>query len=1351
MRFPIIPCLISVLTLLDRGAVAQIPTEQVEFFESRIRPVLAQECYECHNSRGKEKGGLILDHRAAWQRGGDSGPLLLPGDPSGSLLMRAIRHEVPDLEMPKAGAKLDDAIVADFEKWIAWGAPDPRDAPPSDDQLAADTDWEAIRDRRKSWWSFQPIRKPAVPEIAGAIHPVDRFIRARLAAEGLEPAAKADPRSLVRRLHFTLTGLPPSPGETAAFLADWEKDPAAAVTARTDALLASPAFGEKWARHWMDWTRYADTHGSEGDPEIPHAWRYRDYLIRALNADVPYDQLVREHLAGDLMEQPRINDELKLNESALGIGHLRMVFHGFSPTDALDERVRFTDDQINTVTKAFLGLTVSCARCHNHKFDAISQADYFALYGIFTSPLPATIAVDAPGILEKNRAALTALKPEIRRGIAGHWLAALPTDPAAYESAIAAAAEPKHPLHLLWKLSRSAEAWRSIRSDHFTKLAESERIRSGGETRLHWDLADPEAMLTGWNRFGEGLLDEEAASPIAGDFAIAPEGDRVMEAILPSGLYSHRLSTRHRAVLASQPFDLDGEYDLYLNVAGEGSSARYAVQHYPRSGTIFPVNNLSGGDWRWLRYDLDYWKGDRIHIELATAGDAPILVKGEPRSWFGIREALLVKKGTPAPADPASAFLAPLFATAGDTVPASPREVAAIIAPTLQRLIDQWRRADGTLDDASAHFLQTALRAGWLPNELDTMPAALRDSVARYRALEGEIPLPTRAPGVLETRGRDEPLMVRGDHKQPGDAVPRRFLEAIDATPYGPAGSGRLEFARDLLREDNPFTTRVIVNRVWHHLFGEGLVPTPDNFGRLGEMPSHPELLDYLAGRFRDEQQWSLKKLIRDLMLSDTWQQSAEPSPAALERDPANRLLSHHGIHRLEAESIRDAFLATTGQLDPARYGPPVDGAAPRRSVYLRVRRNDLDPLLTTFDFPVPASATGRRDVTNVPAQSLTLLNDPFIISQAGRWAATLEGQDDDARIRRLFETALTRPPTASETAQALTFLQALDEEHRADAARLTELVGMIGRDRAALSALVDPVRQRLLKSRETDSAPAPPADLRPIAAWDFSAGLRDTVGGLEGRLIGSARHEGGELILDGNGHFASAPLRADLGAKTLEALVRLDTPDQKGGGVITVQDLRGGLFDSVVYAEREPGRWLAGSNGFARTLDFGGPEETEAASRPVHLAIVYEADGTIRGYRDGLPYGEPIRKAPLQRYAAGDTQVILGLRHGTDPGGSRALKGRILKARLYDRALPPDEIRAAAGARGAHVTGEDILKALSQSQRGEKARLEAAIAAAETELADLRRLGSDLPLDQRRWRDLAHALFNLKEFIYLR
>lgn len=1330
--FPIIPCLIAGLTLSDRNAMAQIPADQVEFFENRIRPVLAQECYECHRSGGKEKGGLALDDRAGWQRGGDSGPVLVPGDPGASRLMRAIRHESPDLKMPKAGAKLDEVIVADFAKWIAMGAPDPRDSPPTAEQLAADTDWSAVRERRKNWWSFQPIRKPAVPEIAGVTHPVDAFIREKLAAAGLNPSPPADPRALVRRLHFMLVGVPPTLDETASFLTDWARDPEAATAARVDALIASPSFGEKWARHWMDWVRYADSHGSEGDPEIPHAWRYRDYLIRALNDDVPYDQLVREHFAGDLLEHPRVNEALNLNESALGLGHLRMVFHGFAPTDALDERVRFTDDQIATVTKAFLGLTVACARCHNHKFDAISQADYYALYGIFTAPLPATIAVDAPGVLEKNGEELALLKQSIRLGLGDYWAKALPKDREKWLRLLEPAKEEKHLLHSLWKLARG------------------EKIPSAASpaTGPHRDLFDPKTVATEWSCYGEGM---QSQSWTAGDIILATEGPRAVDSILPAGVFSHRLSSRHRAVLASAPFDLDGEYELFLQVAGDASSARYAVQHYPRSGTVYPVTTLSGGEWRWQRYDLSYWKGDRIHIELATAGEAPILVKDNERSWFGIRDALLIKKGDPTPVNTPNAYLAPVIDAKGDIGAALVEALGLWRSPEWQQ-----RGEIPRLSDEEALFLDAALKGGLLANDIDQMPAALREEIIRYRKLEAAIPTPTRAPGVLERRGRDEPLMVRGNHREPGDVVPRRFLEAIDATPYAGDGSGRLEFSRDLLREDNPFTARVIVNRVWHHLFGEGIVPTPDNLGRLGEKPSHPELLDFLADRFRGGQRWSLKLLIRDLLLSETWRQAAAPSAEALEKDPSNRLLSHHSIRRLEAEAIRDAILRVSGSLSTERFGPPAEGGSNRRSIYVRTKRNSLDPLLTTFDFPTPASAVGRRDSTNVPAQSLTLLNDPFIAAQAAALANRLsELPDDEARIGHLFETALTRPPTDFERAQAHSFLAALDREHRDEAIRRDELSAKLGSARESLAAISDPIRSRLLEKKRSLSpeGSVDPPELKPIAQWTFDRDANDTIGDLHGKLVGSARIADGAAVLDGDGFIATESVRRALSEKTLEVVVQLDDLDQRGGGVMTIQDRRGVVFDSIVFAEKKTAEWLPGSNNFARTLDFGGAPEADAVREPVHLMLAYEADGTIRAYRNGMTYGEPVRKAPVHEFPSGDTQILFGLRHGTSPAGSRTLRGRVLEARLYDRALSADEARIAAGTDRAFLTEAEVMAELSDAQKGEKARIEAEIAILNAGLAAIQsdQRGSEWPIERRRWRDLALAVYNLKEFIYLR
>ena len=1354
-------CLAALACLAPSLRAAPLNDSQREFFESRIRPILAQECYECHSEATKARGGLLLDSRPGWEKGGDSGPALVPGKPDDSLLIRSIAHEIEDLQMPKNGAQLEPQILEDFRTWITMGAPDPRDAAPSSGELEKDTDWKAISARRAQWWSFLPVQKPPVPEVAGVTHPVDRFIRDRLAKEDLTPTDRADPRTLVRRLYFNLIGLPPTPEEAAAFEADSIRDPQSAIEKATDRLLADPAFGEKWARHWMDWTRYADTHGSEGDPVIPHASQYRDYLIRALNEDVPYDQLLLEHFAGDLLETPRLDAAKKINESALGLGHLRMVFHGFAPTDALDERVRFTDDQINTVTKAFLGLTVSCARCHDHKFDAISQADYYALFGIFSSALPATIAVDAPGILERNREPLAALKLQIRRQLATHWAASLPANAAEWETRLAGKNEYGPAFALLSEMlaaknddAAPARLWAAAK-----KRAQGEASKPPVVSK-RWNLSDPTHFKT-WSRYGEGLL-ETAPAP-AGSFTLTDfqsKGDAVVRNILPGGAYSHLLSTKHRGVLASAPFDLDSEYDLHVLVRGEASSVRYAVQHYPRNGTVYPVTELAGGIWRWVKYDLTYWKGDNLHLELATAGDAPILVKGDERSWFGIREAVLVKKGEPGPTGLTSESTAALFARSGDRSPGGIEEASALYADTLRRLLSEWSADNSALDDTGAILLDEALQEGIFPNTTSEFSDSLRSLVEQYRQLEAGIPLPTRAPGVFERPGIAQPLFVRGDHKQPGPAVPPRFLEEIDATPYATQGTGRLEFARDLIDPKNPFTTRVIVNRLWHHLFGEGLVPTVDNLGRLGEKPSHPELLDFLADRFRNEQDWSLKSLIRNLVLTGTWQQASGPSPEALELDPANALLSSYPLRRLEAEAIRDGILTVSGNLDRDHYGPPVGGSTPRRSLYLRVKRNDLDPLLTTFDFPVPASSVGRRDVTNVPAQSLTLLNDPFLIAQAKQWSAKMKADlspdaSDEARIRFLFESAMTRPPTAVELTGAKDFLAALTYEHGLSRERFSAISEELQKSREVIKATLDPIRTRLETERalafeKEKGTAAPKTALDPVAHWDFDRDTVDRVAGLALTLEGSARLENGALVVDEKGFAASSLLPFDLEEKTLEATIALATLDQAGGGALTIQDTNGSVFDSIVFAERRKQEWLAGSNSFVRTLDFGAHAET-AVNEPVHLVLTYAKDGTIRAYRNGQPWGNPIRKAGLQHYKKGESKILLGLRHGTSASGNKTLQGRILEARLYARELSTAEVQSAFTGGPVPVTREDITRLLSEMQREQVTTLEDGIAALESEEAELRRRGANIPLEERRWQDLAHAIFNLKEFIYLR
>jgi hypothetical protein len=799
--------------------------------------------------------------------------------------------------MPRDGAKLDAATIRDFEAWIARGAFDPREQPATKEDVARETSFDAILRRRKTWWSFQPLAMPPVPDAPGVPHPVDRFLLARLPAAGLRPAPEADPRVFVRRCHLLLVGLPPTPEDVEAFVVDHGRNSQAAVETLVDRLLASPRFGERWARHWMDVMRYAETHGSEGDPTIPHARRYRDYLIRAFNADVPYGQFVREQIAGDLIRTPRVASGV--NESALGIGHLRMVLHGFSPTDSLDELVTFTDNQIDTVTKAFLGLTVSCARCHDHKFDAISQADFTSLYGIFASTRPAVIDVNTPERQTLHVDRIGALKNELRPALAARWLGAV-------EEAVRKlrdwTPDPKKPVNdgplAAWaRLSKKTpDQW----AGEWKNLQEQDADRS---RRLEAFRAQPTVVrldLKSWSGDGAGLV--QGASP-AGEFTLHPDGDLAVSAIHPAGVLSHRTTDKHRAMLTSPRFKSEGGR-IWVRLRGDKARARYVVQNYPRTGTIHFKTDVSSDTDTWISWSLEYWAGDRMHLEISTQADPPLEGVERGRSWFGASEVLYARdpKIAPPPGLPSLSRL-------GEA--ADLDALAERYREALKRAIEEWR--DGTLDDDGADFLSALLR--FLPNKAADLPL-----VAEYRRLEKEIPEPSRAPGVLEGFGSDEPLFVRGDHKRPAQLVPRRFLEAIDPAPYtiAPGGSGRLELAASLSDPSNPFFARVIVNRLWQHLFGRGLVATPDNFGRLGEPPTHPELLDHLARRFLD-QNGSMKSMIRYL--------------ARLAGVPARLPAGPRGGEGGPGESPAVALLRAPagGRGDPRRHGDAQRHHRPRR------------------------------------------------------------------------------------------------------------------------------------------------------------------------------------------------------------------------------------------------------------------------------------------------------------------------------------------------------------------------------------------------------------------------------------
>jgi len=753
----------------------------LEFFEKKIRPVLVAQCYECHSAKAKiVQGNLYLDTREGTRRGGDSGPAVVPGDGGQSVLLSALRYD--GYEMPPSG-KLSDAVIADFAKWIEMGAPDPRDgAPPAAQTID-------LAEGRK-FWAYQPPQRtsPPTPKNADwANNDIDRYVLNRLEAAGLRPAPDADRTRLIRRLSFDLIGLPPTPDDVAAFVAD--RSPRA-VERVVDRLLASPHFGERWGRHWLDVARYGESSGLERNVPYRLAWRYRDYVYDAFNADLPYDEFIREQLAGDLLPSATVaeRDQRLTATGFLAVG-----------TRALTERVEeqflmdVVDEQLDATCRAFLASTVACARCHDHKFDPIPTTDYYALAGIF----------------------------------------------------------------------RSTESLAGVRS-----------LRREFSYSLVALLGDDERRAS-----TQSLLDRIAA--------------------------------------------------LQKEIDQSNTDLRAATK----------------------AKDKDRIEREKNRLRAATEAMAAALVETE---------------------------------------------------------------AD---DDAGPRF-------------------------------------------AMSIRDREQPadcaVRIRGDVDQLGAVVPRGFLSvAVDrrSPQVGAEGSGRRELAEWIASRDNPLTARVMVNRLWQHLFGRGLVESCDNFGTTGEAPTHPELLDYLALRFMDEG-WSVKRALREMVLSRTYQQSDRRDEAAFAIDADNRLLWRFAPRRLEAEAIRDALLAVAGRLNLERpYGSAslkltnlelgssakslsLDDTPQHRAAYLPMLRGNVPEMLGLFDAADPSLVIGRRDVTSVATQSLYLMNGKFAGDQSRRFAERVldvKPSDEAARIDAAYRLALARLPDDYERRRVTEFLRTEQQAGRSE------------------------------------------------------------------------------------------------------------------------------------------------------------------------------------------------------------------------------------------------------------------------------------------------------------------------------
>jgi hypothetical protein len=1196
--------LIGLITFVV-GSVSTAPGawgSDLEFFEKSVRPVLAENCFSCHGP-GKQRGGLRLDHIEFVLGGGETGPALVPGEASESRILTAINYTDIDFQMPPDG-KLADEAIAILTKWVALGAPWPEEPVPADD---GQSDAFDVEQRRQAHWAWQPITNPPLPDVSNSdwvADPIDRFILAQLDGAALQPAPRAGSKALVRRASYDLLGLPPS-GET---LDEFAADPSSdAWEAIVDSFLESPRFGERWGRHWLDLVRYADSYGHEGDFPIELAWQYRDYVIRALNADVPYDQFVREHVAGDLLESPRMNPEEDYNEAVIGTGFwfLHQATHG--PVDVLQDEADRIENQIDVFGKAFLGMTVACARCHDHKFDAITAEDYYALSGIIKSSRQGNAILDRNDAVRDAILSLGKSKASIKDDFQDHmakvadgsvdldtWIDGArdvlqgewqqEDGPTSYRSDIVfssfesetapgweegteefvreyrgrvrrrAAKElqgvigdfgivrygRQDPAHLKTKPfviernyieflldGRGEEASVSLMVEGEAVLTASPSD-ADGFARVVWDVAEYEGREGRLvvSSTGEGRrnylvvdyivfsdvpalyevrrpiesvakmrgLDSEALEnwidvvpqrvlvsdsenpPASGDeewlffdgsdfgdwtatgqaFGDGPtQGGEVMvaedaiHAVSAGAAHSGLDSRELRGVLRSPTFILNHDA-IHYHASGAGARVRIVIAGYQirLHNPILFEDTLSEVDtdneYKWITHynRLSSYRGQRAYLELMDEGDGYIAV-----------DAIVFSNSKDPPAYPKS--------EGGEALVMTAREAAR-------------RYLDGASSSVDTDLLNVFIDGG-----LHTPGKSLTRRASKHFEAAEDVPAPRTVMAMIPGTPMNDRVHIRGAHKTLGDEVQRRFLEAITGADQAfPANtSGRLALANQMVSADNPLTARVFVNRVWQHLMGRGIVASVDNFGVLGDRPSHPALLEHLTWRFR-ESGWSTKALIKDILMSEAYRMSSMTANAVAEKkDPANVLLHRANLKRLEGEVIRDAVLAVSRSLNFDMYGPGVpvytskseeedlvnvdtksneggvvDGGG-RRSIYLKQRRNILPPIAKIFDLPTPDTTMGRRAVTNTPSQALMMMNNPFLRSQAERWAKALLGEEGshEERIQNVYEVALSRSPNSAELAFAQTFFaeqgQLYDmsaEEARADAKVWADLCHVI-------------------------------------------------------------------------------------------------------------------------------------------------------------------------------------------------------------------------------------------------------------------------------------------------------------------
>ncbi len=1093
--------------------------ERDEWFEREVRPLLAEKCLSCHaSSLDAPKGGFKIDRRDTILAGGDSGPAVEIDHPEKSLLLQAIRGE--GLQMPpnKPLSRSEQSIL---ERWVHSGLPWPERTSTSS---ATGPDW--LKERASIHWAWQPVThaQPPVPQdLTWSRESLDAFVLKKLEDAKLSPTSSATASVLLRRLAFDLTGLPPDPQDVLQWQAT-NADPSAPnskpstasdssenatskrilTQAAIDELyerkleqyLASPEFGVTWGRHWLDLVRYSETLGHEFDYPVRHAFKYRDAVVDSINSDISYAVFVREHIAGDLCQEPRRHPISDTNQSLAMTGWWWMGEGLHAPVDVLVDEATRLDNQIDVFSKAFLGLTIACARCHDHKFDAISADDYASLVGVLQSSRRTYAPSDTHQKLVQHNQQLTLLVQEINQrssqslrdaaDAASPWLkrliAALAEEALTQNDNRKLPFQVGHPLFLLNLAVGVQNQPQTEVPKAFEKLRETMQKNSSA-AREKWEAwqADSPLLASFANGMPEGWY-VESADPSLTRMALTPPTLLAADSIagLPSrsdAFTSHALGIRQQLALRSPTFELSHP-KVALRIRGAIAQSSINVDNYfmiEFHGLLFgdmrkPIDQTT--DWKWVVHAGNCNKYQNHPAFLSIDDDE--------NSWFELSEVRLCH--TAPPEEPHAWSTELLHSDPTKSLDALMRELEQRISFALKEL-SKSNANDANTPAPTDSKLSSAisfLRAACIESQRLKIPLPwmedreLAKLIEQFETLQKRTPEPERILAIHEGTPRDTAKTIRGNPHKTGERVPRTNLQALGgelleklssktSSAQRPT-SGRAELAELLTRPDHPLTARVLVNRVWFHLMGQGIIDTPDNFGVLGGAPSHPELLDHLVTGFV-EHDWSIKWLVREICLSETYRLASIALPEHKTDDPNGRLLSHRQVKRLSAEQLRDAMVWLSGSLDNRTSGEsvaihltsqmtgrgrpkdsgPLDSKG-RRSLFIETRRNFLNPLLVVFDQPPPATTVGKRNQSNVPAQALSLLNDPLVHQMAQRWSeqVALSCNDHESRIALMFQQAYSRAPTADELRNCGALFQGLSPDSKESSEALRELAHVL-------------------------------------------------------------------------------------------------------------------------------------------------------------------------------------------------------------------------------------------------------------------------------------------------------------------